>query len=108
MMIPKLRKRRPSAVALMAVGIVLALTGCISKIGGPNTEQRVLDKDDIQLVTVIQTSTNPYMLQWAAGSQAYAESVRCSRSNRGGVSAFGKKNRRDDSWNVAQREPDSG
>ncbi|SDG71197.1 monosaccharide ABC transporter substrate-binding protein, CUT2 family [Bradyrhizobium sp. Rc2d] len=34
-----------------------------------------LDKSDIQLVTVIQTNTNPYMLQWAAGSQAFADSV---------------------------------
>lgn len=34
-----------------------------------------LKKEDIQLVTVIQTNTNPYMLQWAAGSKAFADSV---------------------------------
>lgn len=68
-----LRRATKISAALLLASVLL--TGCITKVGGSGTTQEVISKNDIQLVTVIQTSTNPYMLQWADGSQAFADSV---------------------------------
>jgi ribose transport system substrate-binding protein len=67
--------RRVALSSVAAVAATLALTGCVSKTGGAAASQEPLSKEDIQLVTVVQTSTNPYMLQWAKGSEAFAASV---------------------------------
>ena len=55
--------------------LVGGLSGCVSVADGASATQAPLTPDDIQLVTVIQSSSNEYMLDWAKGSEAFAKSV---------------------------------
>ncbi|WMY11801.1 sugar ABC transporter substrate-binding protein [Paraburkholderia phenoliruptrix] len=62
------RATRRAILKSVGIAVLLGISPGIGFAAG-------LSKNDIQLVTVIQTNTNPYMLQWAAGSQAFADSV---------------------------------
>lgn len=67
--------RPVASIGLLALILIASTTGCVTKIASASDSQDIVRKGDIQLVTVIQSSTNPYMLQWAKGSKAYADSV---------------------------------
>lgn len=71
---PHRTRRFRRLIALTAVGLAVTMTGCVSAVGGEDSS-KPLSKDEIQLVTVVHSSTNAYMLDFAAGAKAVADSV---------------------------------
>ncbi len=72
---PAIRRKAIVPAAVLALSAVIGLSGCVATTTTSEATQAPLTKSDVELVIVIQSTTNEYNQQMAEGGKAYAASL---------------------------------